>query len=244
MNDAKHHGSKMPRPVLWTLDPHPCAYLHDRTAREAVCVLPVRTGRAYEFLLQRGFRRAGRIFYRPACLDCRACVPLRVPVGRFRPSRSQRRVWRRNRDVRVTLRRPACDAQRFALFCRHQDAQFGRRMCATPDELREAVFESPIETLEMDYWLSERLVGVGVVDVCPQSISSVYFFFDPACRRRSLGTLSVLVEIDLARQWGRQWWYAGYWIRECRSMAYKAAFGPHEVLTRRGWREVDRTHAE
>lgn len=222
------------------LDPHPCAYLPGRTAREAVCVLPVQTGRAYEALLRRGFRRAGQIFYRPACPGCAACVPLRVPVEGFRPSRSQRRVWRRNRDVRVTLRRPACDPQRFELFCRHQDAQFGRRMCGSLEELREAVFDSPIESLELDYRLDGRLVGVGVVDLCPDALSSVYFFFDPAHARRSLGTLSVLVEIDLARQWGRRWWYAGYWIRECPSMAYKAAFGPHELLTPRGWRRVDR----
>ena len=239
---ARRTYEAIPLPVV-RLDPHPCAYLPDRIAREAVCIIPIDDARAYQNLLERGFRRAGRIFYRPACPDCQACVPLRVPVERFVRSRSQRRVWRRNRDVRVTLRRPRCDAQRFELFCRHQDAQFGQRMCATADELREAVFDSPIETIELDYWLADRLVGVGILDVCPDALSSVYFFFDPTHARRSLGTFSALVEIDLARQWARRWWYAGYWIRPCRSMAYKAAFGPHEVLTGRGWHQVHRPHA-
>ncbi len=220
------------------LEPHRCAYLPDRTARLALALPPVRSGRHYEQLLRLGFRRSGVYCYTTDCPGCRACIPLRVPVETFRRSRSQRRVWRRNRDVRVTVRRPCCDTLRYELFCRHQAAQFDRPMCPTIDDLRETLFESPIETLELDYWLEAHLIGVGIVDLCPDALSSVYFFFDPDHARRSPGTFSALVEIDLAHQWARRWWYAGYWIRDCPTMRYKSAFRPHELLAPEGWRPV------
>jgi leucyl-tRNA---protein transferase len=88
-------------------------------------------------------------------------------------------------------------------------------------------------------------VGAGICDVSSRSLSSVYFYFDPEHCDRGLGTWSILREIGLARELQLAYYYLGYWIEGCSKMAYKAAFGPHEILQPWGeWQrgeESDRT---
>lgn len=48
----------------------------------------------------------------------------------------------------------------------------------------------------MKYYLENQLIAVGVVDLLPQSVSSVYFFYDPDYKKYSLGVYGVLSEID------------------------------------------------
>src|SRR5262245_8109973 len=80
-------------------DPRSCPYLHDRPARTELRLHGAIDAPAYGGLLRSGFRRFGMVVFRPACEGCAECVPIRVPVDRFQPSRSQRRVIRRNLDV-------------------------------------------------------------------------------------------------------------------------------------------------
>lgn len=34
-------------------------------------------------------------------------------------------------------------------------------------------------SFHQQYWLDEELIAVGVIDILPKCISSVYFFYDP-----------------------------------------------------------------
>ena len=90
---------------------------------------------------------------------------------------------------------------------------------------------SPITTREMRYRVDGRLVGLGIVDVVPDVVSSVYFYFDPAEGKRSLGTYSALQEIEYAQRTGRAYLYLGYYVHGCKEMSYKARFKPCELLT-------------
>src|SRR5262249_30421846 len=92
-----------------------CPYLKDRAARTEVRFMASLGGPAWDDFLAAGFRRFGWAFFRPVCRSCSQCTPLRVPVDRFRPSRSQRRVLRRNRDVEVEIGEPLLDEERLAL---------------------------------------------------------------------------------------------------------------------------------
>ena len=76
----------------------------------------------------------------------------------------------------------------------------------------------------------ERLIGVGLADRCPGGLSSVYMYFDPAFAGRSLGTFSVLWEIEYCRRENLPYDYLGYYVAGCQKMAYKARFRPNEML--------------
>jgi arginine-tRNA-protein transferase len=83
---------------------------------------------------------------------------------------------------------------------------------------------------EFLYWNDGKLVGLGLADVLPNCLSSISFFHDPAYRADALGVLSVLRQLQFAKEHRLQHQYLGYWISECGSMAYKSQYAPHEIL--------------
>jgi len=229
-------------PDLYLSLPHPCAYLAGREST-AILVDPDHrvTTEEYGHLLAHGFRRSGALVYRPRCTGCAACVPVRVVVDRFIPSRSQRRVWRRNRDLTVVEGAPRFDEERYRLYRRYQHEQHDDSMeePGPPMEARASfsrfLVDSPVVTRHHDYRDGDLLVGVGVVDRLSDALSSVYYYFDPEAGGRSLGTYSVLWEIELCRSLGLPYHYLGYWVRDCPKMAYKGRFQPLEYLVGGTW---------
>jgi arginine-tRNA-protein transferase len=80
-----------------------------------------------------------------------------------------------------------------------------------------------------------QLAGVAIVDRSAHALSAVYCYYDPQLSRLSLGTYSILKQLELCRQWGLRYLYLGLFIAECSSMRYKASFLPHERLVRGRW---------
>lgn len=221
---------------------HPCPYLPGLTA-QSIFTFPLELdGADYQLLMDSGFRRSGDFFYRPDCFDCHACTPIRVLVDRFRPSRSQRRAVRRNSDVRLRIGTPRLDDERWNLYRRYEAHQHDRRMIDSREEFVGFFCESPIETIEMEYRIGRRLAGIGIVDVSPTALSSVYFYFEPDYARRSLGVYSAVCEIEECRRRGLPFWYVGYYVRGCSKMDYKSNFRPNEFLRPDGtWSEHEPT---
>ena len=91
-----------PIQLFWGVE-HPCSYLPGRISRSAYVDPRLRLDVAtYTTLAAQGFRRSGDLAYRPHCQSCQACVPLRIPVSRFFPNRSQLRTLRDNADLTIT----------------------------------------------------------------------------------------------------------------------------------------------
>jgi len=217
----------------------PCAYLPGRSSRMAFRLMEEGDALDEDLALEMGWRRFGKFLFRPVCRGCSRCVPLRVPVSSFLPSRSQRRVLRRNQDVSLEVGEPVLDDERLDLHERfHESRRRTRGWPETrkdPGEYRSTFIENPARTLELRYRLGGRLAGIAYVGVTPRALNSIYGFHDPALSRRSLGTFDVLQEIELARAMDREYLYLGYLVEGCLSMEYKKAFGPHEVLVGSSW---------
>jgi arginine-tRNA-protein transferase len=217
---------------------HPCNYLPDRIARTVFMdpQAPMDMD-LYGLLAAHGFRRSGPNVYRPHCDGCRACVPLRVPVREFRPDRSQKRIARRNSDLRLSVLPAAFHAEHFALYSRYLAARHpGAGMDGYGEVEYSQFLMSPWgSTSLMELRLGTELVAVAVTDQLPEAFSAVYTFFEPGMEERSLGTYAILAQIEEARRRGLDWLYLGYWIAESRKMAYKERFRPHETLDAEGW---------
>lgn len=95
--------------------------------------------------------------------------------------------------------------------------------------------DNPLPTEEWSYWIGDRLLGIGYVDVVAGGLSAIYFFHDPREHKRSLGTLNILHLIEAARQRDVAHVYLGYYVKGCRSLEYKARFRPNEVFTGGIW---------
>jgi len=224
-------------------DLHACSYLEDRNARMEV-LLSDRPADAtvMAWMAASGYRRNGSWHYRPACPDCRACIPTRIPVDRFQPSRSQRRAISANADLELRLTDVAMDPMRHGLYQRYQAARHpdGEMGSHGPDEcLRFLVAPGQGISRALEAWKDDRLLGVMILDLMRDGSSCVYSYYEPDEQRRSLGTFLVLAAIRTALERGERWLYLGYRIAECGKMAYKASYRPRQELVGGSWRELD-----
>jgi arginyl-tRNA--protein-N-Asp/Glu arginylyltransferase len=221
--------------------PHACPYLEGREA-----VLPLRWYRDtlapedFDALLSTADRRVGRTLYRPACPDCQECQGIRIPVREFRMSKSQRRAWKRNRDLRVVAGPPVVDEQRLALFNKHKLGRGLSERATSMSHYRNWLTVTCTETIETRYLLGDRLVGVGILDLGKVNASSVYFYFDPDEDDRSLGVFSVLAEVTWLLRQGFEHYYLGLYVRDCEQLNYKARYFPHDRLIGGDWRRFDK----
>lgn len=218
--------------------PTACSYLPERTA-VTVFVDPfarMNTAR-YSFLVEHGFRRSGNHVYSPYCPQCSSCVPSRIPVNEFQPSRTQRRTWRMNADLHMTEVQAKFYDEHYRLYQRYVSQrhpgsgmeQYG------PDQYISFLSCDWGNSSLLEFRLGDMLVAVASIDHLSQGLSAVYTFFDPDMNSRGLGTYAVLRQIDLARKLGLPHVYLGYWISECKAMRYKAAFQPLEILHDNKW---------
>lgn len=215
----------------------PCGYLPRRLSRSAFVAPHLQLDRnLYGALLERGFRRSGDYAYRPACAGCAACVPVRLRVDDFTPTRSQRRCLKRNTDL-VWTREPTLTDEHFSLYQRYLLARhpFGG-MDADDSKAFHEFLGSHWGITEFWVFRQEGVLRmVAVVDVLPHGLSAVYTFFDPDEPTRSLGTWAILQQVEECRRLGLDHLYLGYWVEGSATMDYKRHFKPLEAFDGRDW---------
>jgi arginine-tRNA-protein transferase len=227
---------------VYTTFPHRCSYLSDREATTLFVDPRQRIGNhLYTQLSQLGFRRSGDHVYRPHCARCNACIASRVIVPEFSLSKSQKRIAKRNADLRVERSEHIEDEQAFELYRRYIEIKHADGDMYPPDREQYSTFLNNGLgcTRYYRFYLGEQLLAVTVADQMDDGLAAVYTFYEPSEERRSLGTLAVLYQIKEARRLGLQHVYLGYWIRDCGKMSYKTRFQPLELLIDGTWQAAN-----
>ncbi len=224
--------------ALYQTPLHRCGYDDDRQASSHF-VDPGLTPSPglYGHLMALGFRRSGEQIYRPACPGCTACLSARIPVDRFRPNRSQRRVWRANEEVELRIRPAGFIPEHYQLYLRYLRARHpgGGMDEDDPGKYLAFLTASWCDSRFLELRENGTLLGVAVTDITPVGLSAVYTFYHPRLKKRSLGTLAILHQIRLAQRLGLPHLYLGYWIENHPKMGYKSRFRPLEAYRDHDW---------
>jgi leucyl-tRNA---protein transferase len=238
-------------PRFFVTSPAPCPYLAGRTERKVFTELKGPHAEALNDALGRiGFRRSQTVAYRPSCLDCQACVSVRVVAQDFEASNAQRRNMRRNEDLVVTECRPWATAEQFDLLQRYLGRRHPGGGMAAMDEIDYAdmVEHTAVSSFVVEYREPSpdggqgRLVGACLTDRQGDGLSMIYSFYDPEHEARTgLGNYIILDHIRRAAEAGLPYVYLGYWVEGSLRMQYKVRYRPLERLGPSGWRRFSET---
>ena len=186
-------------------------------------------------LIERGWRRFGKMFFRPICAACDKCESIKIDVANFIMNKSRRRVMRKAAHFRIVMQKPSVTNAHIELFNRYHAYM---RDTKGWDEQQVDVnhyYYSFVNGYynfgyEILYFDGDKLIGVDLIDVLKEGISSIYFYYDPDYRRYSLGNLSIYHQVAIAKRLGLRWIYLGYYVAESKSLAYKANYKPYLTL--------------
>lgn len=232
-------------PQFYVTAPQPCPYLPGRMERKLFTALQGEySEKLNDSLSKQGFRRSQNVLYRPSCAECSACMSARIRVADFAPTRSQRRVIKRNAQLLRHATSPWATEEQYALFRRYLDTRHADGGMADMDifEFAAMIEETPIRSRVVEYTLSPEegarkgpLKAVCLTDVLDDGLSMVYSFYDPERERDSLGTYIILDHIEIAREAGLPFVYLGYWVPGSPKMGYKARFKGIELFSKGQW---------
>jgi arginine-tRNA-protein transferase len=208
-------------------------------------------GELNEALGRIGFRRSQSVAYRPSCIDCSACVSVRVLAAEFSAQRPAQAA-RRHADLEVTACKPWTTEEQYELLQRYLAAPSGGGMAEMDEsDFADMVEQTPVRTYRRSNIASRRegrharQAGRRLPDdQQSDGLSMIYSFFDVGAGRARASAPSSSSITSSAPRGRAAYVYLGYWVEGSPRMAYKTSFRPLERLGRDGWRRMEDAEAD
>lgn len=218
----------------FTLDDK-CSYLDNKEQKTHYKIIHACSSAYVHELVERGYRRFGKMFFKPICLDCNECQSIKIDVENYVFSKSEKRVLKKAKEVEAYIQTPVLTKEHLDLFelyhLHMKDKKDWKYEKTTPDHYYNS-FVAGHEDFgyEILYYHEKKLIGVDLIDILEDGISSIYFYYDPDYAHLSLGKYSLLKQIAHAKEINKKWIYLGYYVEGCSSLNYKADYKPYKTL--------------
>lgn len=192
----------------------------------------------YEKMLERGWRRFGRMHFVPECKSCNKCISMRIDVKNYKFSKSEKRVINKNLDTKLYIREPSMTVDHLKLYDKYHQFMADKKDWSfspiDPNDYLKSYVEGKKEyAKEFLYVRENKLIGVALVDILKNGMSAIYCFYDHEYENLSIGKFSILAQIKIAKEMNIPYIYLGYWIKDHFSMGYKENYKPFEILKNR-----------
>jgi arginine-tRNA-protein transferase len=229
---------------FYVTTPYKCGYLPDKLAQSLIAAPHhlVDTN-IYSGLIQQGFRRSGKFAYRPHCLNCNACIAIRLVLDEFTPKRSQKRALKQHTNLTARILPLAYIQSHFELYTNYQKLRHAEIETSNPTDENDGANQylqflcmSNVESLMVEFRdAKDEVKIVSVIDVVSDGVSAVYTFYDATDTKSSYGTYSIMWLAEWAKSLNLPYLYLGYWIEQSPKMNYKQSFKPQERLIDGEW---------
>jgi len=212
-----------------------CAYIPGNSVRMHYKYVPDATQTFATAVIHRGWRRFGKYYFHPICEGCNECKSVRINVNDYHYTKSQKKAIKRNSDTQIIIQKPTLTRAHLNLYNKYHSYKQSKDNWRFREISQREYHENFVDGAqdfgkEVLYIKDDKLIGVDLIDILEDGISSIYFYYDPDYDRLSLGTYSLLYQINLAKTLDLDWVYLGYWVDGCKAFAYKPKFQPQELL--------------
>ncbi|MCX6052571.1 MAG: arginyltransferase [Campylobacterales bacterium] len=212
-----------------------CSYLKNKEQVTHYKIIDSCDAKNTQNLVERGFRRFGKMYFRPICSDCNACQSIKIDVENFTFSKSHRRVIKKAQNIQSYIQTPTLTQAHIDLFEKyhlymHDKKGWDYQKTSIKHYYNSFVSGHENYGYEVLYYDKEKLIGVDLIDILQDGISSIYFYYDPEYLEYSLGKLSLLFQIKYAKRNHKKWIYLGYYVENSPSLSYKSDYKPYKTL--------------
>jgi leucyl-tRNA---protein transferase len=228
---------------FYVTTPYTCGYLPKQLAQSLIATpQALVNAQVYSGLIQQGFRRSGKYAYRPHCEHCNACIPVRLVLAQFAPTRSQKRAFKQHANLNVKIMPVGFKDAHFTLYNQYQKLRHAdenpveNNAVSEQEQYQQFLCHSNVESLMIEFSdANAHIKAVCVVDLVHDGVSAVYTFYDATEPKASYGTFAVVWLAQWTQSLNLPYLYLGYWIADSQKMAYKQQFKPQEQLVDGEW---------
>jgi arginine-tRNA-protein transferase len=212
-----------------------CSYLDDKEQTTHYKIIQNCSAYTAKELIERGYRRFGEMYFRPICPDCNECQSIKIDVNNYIFSKSSKRVLKKAKNIQSYIQQPTMSQEHLDLFDKYhkymRDKKGWKYQKSSPQHYYNSFVTGHNNYgYEVLYFDNTKLIGVDLIDILEDGISSIYFYYNPEYSSLSLGKLSLLMQIQLAQKLSKKWIYLGYYVQDCPSLSYKAEYKPYITL--------------
>ena len=212
-----------------------CSYLEDKEQTTHYKIIENCSSYNTQELIERGYRRFGKMYFRPVCQTCHECQSIKIDTDKYQFSKSEKRVMNKAQHIKSYIQKPTLTQEHLDLFEKYHLSMRDKKGWDYQKTDPQHYYNSFVNGhedfgYEVLYYDENKLIGVDLIDVLQDGISSIYFYYDPDYHKLSLGKLSLLLQIKFAQKSNKKWIYLGYYVEDCPSLSYKSEYAPYLTL--------------